>query len=119
MLLSHPRVTFATAPSTLVEITLEERAEGTLLTLVESGFASLPQPIPAEEAYQRQPGWLASVPERVACLPPEPGSRIAAGRGPGPLVLLVGGDAREHLAHGEEKQVMIDAHAQQSLSGAR
>jgi uncharacterized protein YndB with AHSA1/START domain len=55
---SHPRLTFATAPSTLVEITLEERAEGTLLTLVESGFASLPQPIPAEEAYRdNQDGW--------------------------------------------------------------
>ena len=55
---SHPRLTFATAPSTLVEITLEERAEGTLLTLVESGFASLPQPVPAEEAYHdNQDGW--------------------------------------------------------------
>ena len=54
----HPKVTFATAPSTLVEITLEERAEGTLLTLVESGFASLPQPIPTEEAYRdNQDGW--------------------------------------------------------------
>jgi uncharacterized protein YndB with AHSA1/START domain len=57
---SHPRLTFATIPSTLVEITLEERAEGTLLTLVESGFASLPQPIPAEEAYRdNQDGWQA------------------------------------------------------------
>ncbi|HTK11378.1 MAG TPA: SRPBCC domain-containing protein [Ktedonobacteraceae bacterium] len=55
---SHPSLTFATAPSTLVEITLEECAEGTLLTLVESGFASLPQPIPAEEAYRdNRDGW--------------------------------------------------------------
>ncbi|GHO77674.1 hypothetical protein KSD_54450 [Ktedonobacter sp. SOSP1-85] len=55
---SHPRLTFATAPSTLVEITLEERAEGTLLTLVESGFASLPQPVPAKEAYRdNSDGW--------------------------------------------------------------
>ncbi|WP_308441706.1 SRPBCC domain-containing protein [Reticulibacter mediterranei] len=55
---SHPRLTFATAPSTLVDITLQERAEGTLLTLVESGFASPPQPIPAEEAYRdNQDGW--------------------------------------------------------------
>jgi uncharacterized protein YndB with AHSA1/START domain len=56
----HPKVTFATAPSTLVEITLEDRAEGTQLTLVESGFASLPQPIPTGEAYQdNQRGWQA------------------------------------------------------------
>lgn len=56
----HPKVTFATAPSTLVEITLEDRAEGTQLTLVESGFASLPQPIPAREAYKdNQQGWQA------------------------------------------------------------
>ena len=55
---SLPNVTFATAPSTLVEITLKEHAEGTLLTLVESGFASLPQPIPAEEAYHDNfDGW--------------------------------------------------------------
>ena len=55
---SHPRLTFATAPSTLVEITLEERAEGTLLTLVESGFASLPQPIPVEETKRSNyDGW--------------------------------------------------------------
>jgi uncharacterized protein YndB with AHSA1/START domain len=41
-----------------VEITLEDRGEGTQLTLVESGFASLPQPIPAEDAYQEnQHGW--------------------------------------------------------------
>ena len=56
----HPKVTFATAPSTLVEITLEDRADQTQLTLVESGFASLPQPIPAGEAYQdNQRGWQA------------------------------------------------------------
>ena len=55
---SHPNVTFASTPSTLVEITLEEGAEGTLLTLVESGFASLPQPIPVEEAdNNNNDGW--------------------------------------------------------------
>lgn len=55
---SHPNVTFTTAPSTLVEITLEEHAEGTLLTLVESGFASLPEPVPAEEAKRSNfDGW--------------------------------------------------------------
>ncbi len=52
---AHPELTFDTAPSTRVEITLEEQAEGTLLTLVESGFASLP-----EELYRgNQDGWQA------------------------------------------------------------
>lgn len=55
---SHPNVTFTNVPSTLVEITLEERAEGTLLTLVESGFASQPPFVPAEELYRgNQHGW--------------------------------------------------------------
>src|SRR5437870_1658471 len=37
--IAHPEITFDIVPSTLVDITLEEQAEGTLLTLVESGFA--------------------------------------------------------------------------------
>ena len=54
----HPNLTFTTVPTTLVEITLEEHAEGTLLTLVESGFASQPQFVPAEELYRgNQDGW--------------------------------------------------------------
>jgi uncharacterized protein YndB with AHSA1/START domain len=56
--IGHPEITFATVPSTLVDITLEEHAEGTLLTLVESGFASQPQSVPAEELYRgNQDGW--------------------------------------------------------------
>ena len=66
---SHPTVTFATAPSTLVEITLEEHPEGTLLTLVESGFASQPQPVVAEELYRsNQDGWQACLNELRAYL---------------------------------------------------
>jgi uncharacterized protein YndB with AHSA1/START domain len=56
--IAHPELTFDTAPSTRVEITLEEQAEGTLLTLVESGFASQPQSVPVEELYHgNQDGW--------------------------------------------------------------
>jgi uncharacterized protein YndB with AHSA1/START domain len=56
--LSHPEITFDIVPSTLVDITLEERADQTLFTLVESGFASQPQPVPAEELYRgNQKGW--------------------------------------------------------------
>ena len=56
--IAHPEITFDIVPSTLVDITLEEQAEGTLLTLVESGFASQPQSVPAEELYRgNQDGW--------------------------------------------------------------
>ena len=58
--IGHPNLGLAPTASTLVEFTLEELAEGTRLTLVESGFASLPQAIPAGEAYQEnQHGWQA------------------------------------------------------------
>ena len=56
--IAHPELTFDPAPSTRVEMTLEEQAGGTLLTLVESGFASQPQSVPAEELYRgNQDGW--------------------------------------------------------------
>lgn len=67
--IGHPELTFATAPSTLVEFTLEERAEGTQLMLVESGFASLPRTVPAEEIYQdNQHGWQSLLAELVIYL---------------------------------------------------
>ena len=67
--IGHPTLMLATAPTTLVEFTLEERAEGTQLTLVESGFASLPQTIPAGDAYQEnQHGWQAVLAELHAYL---------------------------------------------------
>jgi len=54
----HPEITFNIIPSTLVNITLEEQAEGTLLTLVESGFTSLPTFVPAEKSYRdNADGW--------------------------------------------------------------
>lgn len=58
--IGHPKLKLAPAPSTLVEFTLKELPDGTQLTLVESGFASLPQTIPTEEVYQdNQHGWQA------------------------------------------------------------
>ena len=57
---SHPEITFDIVPSTLVEITLQEQAAGTLLTLVESGFASLPAFVPAEQSHRdNSDGWQA------------------------------------------------------------
>jgi uncharacterized protein YndB with AHSA1/START domain len=67
--IDHPKLMLATAPSTLVVFTLQERAGQTQLTLVESGFASLPQAIPAREAYQEnQQGWQGVLAELHAYL---------------------------------------------------
>lgn len=56
--IGHPELKLAPTPSTRVSFTLEEIAEGTQLTLVESGFASLPEAIPAVQSSQdNQEGW--------------------------------------------------------------
>ncbi len=61
--IGHPELKLPPTSSTLVEFTLEEIAEGTQLTLVESGFASLPEAIPAVRCYQdHQEGWQAILP---------------------------------------------------------
>jgi uncharacterized protein YndB with AHSA1/START domain len=60
--IGHPELGLAPSPTTLVEFTLEEVAEGTRLTLVESGFASLPEAVQATQAYQEnQGGWQAGL----------------------------------------------------------
>jgi uncharacterized protein YndB with AHSA1/START domain len=56
--IGRPKLRLASTATTLVEFILEELAEGTQLTLVESGFASLPQTIPVGEIYRdNQHGW--------------------------------------------------------------
>jgi len=61
--IGHPELKLAPHAGTLVEFTLEEVAEGTQLTLVESGFASLPDEAVAEQSYQdNQGGWSALLP---------------------------------------------------------
>lgn len=58
--IGHPELKLAPASSTLVEFTLEEVAEGTRLTVVESGFASLADAIQAAQSYRdNQEGWHA------------------------------------------------------------
>jgi len=58
--IGHPELKLAPATGTLVEFTLEDIAEGTQLTLVESGFASLPDAVVAGQSYQdNQEGWNA------------------------------------------------------------
>jgi uncharacterized protein YndB with AHSA1/START domain len=56
--LGHPELQLAPTSGTLVEFTLADIAEGTQLTLIESGFASLTETIQATQAYQdNNGGW--------------------------------------------------------------
>lgn len=54
---SDPALSFDNAPGTLVEFTLDEVPEGTRLTLVESGFASLPPEVQAAALADNAGGW--------------------------------------------------------------
>ena len=61
----EPGVDYSSEPTTLVEFQLEEVAEGTRLTVVESGFAQLP-----EDAYRtaydgNTQGWASELGELV------------------------------------------------------
>ena len=56
--IGNPDKQLLQAPTTLVSFTLEEVTDGTQLTLVEAGFASWPEDMPALESYQdNQQGW--------------------------------------------------------------
>jgi uncharacterized protein YndB with AHSA1/START domain len=53
----EPGVDYKTEPTTLVTFTLEEKDEGTLLRLVESGFDSIPLARRAEALKSNESGW--------------------------------------------------------------
>lgn len=53
----EPDVDYSNEPTTLVEFRLEEVAEGTLLTIVESGFDALPAQRRAEAYRGNEEGW--------------------------------------------------------------
>ena len=53
----EPNVDYASEPMTLVEFRLEEAAEGTLLTLVESGFDRIPLERRAKAFTSNDGGW--------------------------------------------------------------
>ncbi len=52
-----PGADISAAPATLVEFTLEERAEGTLLTVIESGFEQIPLERRAAMFAENEQGW--------------------------------------------------------------
>lgn len=57
-------------PSTRVEFTLEPHAEGTLLGLVESGFASLPPHLRSDCQQRNTQGWQRELAELAGYLKP-------------------------------------------------
>jgi uncharacterized protein YndB with AHSA1/START domain len=64
-----PNVDYASEPATLVTFTLEEAAEGTLLTVVESGFDQIPLHRRAEAFRMNDQGWaeqLTNIERHVA-----------------------------------------------------
>ena len=52
-----PDIDYAAEPTTLVEFRLEETAEGTLLTIVESGFDRVPASRRSEAFRMNDSGW--------------------------------------------------------------
>ncbi|HEV7508611.1 MAG TPA: SRPBCC family protein [Thermoanaerobaculia bacterium] len=52
-----PKIDYSQEPTTLVEFRLEETAEGTLLTVVESGFDRIPAERRAEAFRMNDNGW--------------------------------------------------------------
>jgi uncharacterized protein YndB with AHSA1/START domain len=55
-------------PSTLVEFILDAVAEGTLITLIESGFAALPDDIYESTLAGNESGWTAELQDLVSFL---------------------------------------------------
>jgi uncharacterized protein YndB with AHSA1/START domain len=56
-----PSVDYSQEPTTLVEFRLEETPDGTLLTLVESGFDQIPAHRRAEAFRMNDDGWTAQM----------------------------------------------------------
>jgi uncharacterized protein YndB with AHSA1/START domain len=59
-----PKIDYSKEPTTLVEFRLEEAAEGTLLTVVESGFDRIPAERRAEAFRMNDNGWAQQM-ERI------------------------------------------------------
>jgi hypothetical protein len=56
-----PKVDYSGEPTTLVEFRLEEAPEGTLLTVVESGFDRIPKARRDEAFRMNDRGWTAEL----------------------------------------------------------
>lgn len=58
---TDPQVDYSKEPTTLVEFRLEEAPEGTVLTIVESGFDRIPLARRAEAYRMNEGGWTQQV----------------------------------------------------------
>ena len=56
-----PKIDYSQEPTTLIEFRLEEVAEGTLLTVVESGFDRIPAERRAEAFRMNSQGWATQM----------------------------------------------------------
>jgi len=56
-----PKVDYSTEPTTLVEFRLEDAPNGTMLTVVESGFDKIPVERRAEAYRMNTGGWVAQL----------------------------------------------------------
>lgn len=56
-----PKVDYSAEPTTLVEFRLEDAAEGTVLTIVESGFDRVPLARRAEAFRMNEGGWTGQI----------------------------------------------------------
>jgi len=56
-----PKVDYSTEPTTLVEFRLEDAPDGTMLTVVESGFDRIPAERRAEAYRMNTGGWVAQL----------------------------------------------------------
>lgn len=56
-----PGMDYSTEPTTLVVFELEESADGTMLTVVESGFDRIPLPRRAEAYRENEQGWAGQM----------------------------------------------------------
>lgn len=56
-----PNVDYSSEPTTLVEFRLQETPEGTLLTVVESGFDAIPEGRRAEAFRMNEGGWAEQI----------------------------------------------------------
>jgi len=56
-----PKIDYSTEPTTLVEFRLEEVSDGTLLTVVESGFDKIPVERRAEAFRMNSQGWATQM----------------------------------------------------------
>ncbi len=65
---SHPELKLPPTHTTLVTFTLDEVAEGTRLTVLETGFAALPDAFRAESHQDNVEGWQSELPKLRAYL---------------------------------------------------